>query len=157
MSPAATYDLAALLPHRRDALLLDAVTAIDGRRLQASLTVRPGTAFSDARGCLPAWAAPEIMAQAVAAFSGHRSLRERGRSAPIGLLLGIRSFVSAEPEFQCGTTLLVDVVESSEDEEGRAVFDGTITRDGAVVASGRLTVFQPPDDTFLQREMSAHA
>ena len=156
MHPAAAHDLSAVLPHRGAALLLDVVTAVDERHLQARLTVRPGTVFSNALGRLPAWAGPEIMAQAVAALSGLRSLRERGRPAPIGLLLGIRSFVSAEAEFRCGDTLLVDVVESSEDEEGRAVFDGTITREGAVVASGRLTVFQPPDDSFMQRELARH-
>jgi len=46
----------------------------------------------------------------------------------------------------------VEVIESSEDEEGRAVFDGIIRRGGQVVASGTLTVFQPADDSFLDRE-----
>jgi hypothetical protein len=32
------------------------------------------------------------------------------------------------------------------------VFDGTIRREGQVVASGTLTVFQPADDSFLDRE-----
>ena len=36
-----------------------------------------------------------------------------------------------------------------EDEDGRAVFDGRICRAGEVLASGTLTVFQPPDDSFL--------
>ena len=150
------YDLATLLPHRNDALLLDAITAVDAGHLQARLAVRTGTAFSDAQGSLPAWVGPEIMAQAIAAFSGQRSMRECGRPAAIGLLLGIRSYACTVADFRCGEMLLIDVRESSEDEAGRAVFDGTITRDGIVVASGRLTVFQPPDDSFLEREMAGH-
>jgi predicted hotdog family 3-hydroxylacyl-ACP dehydratase len=150
------YELAALLPHRNDALLLDAITAVDAGHLQARLAVRPGTAFSDARGSLPAWVGPEIMAQAIAALSGHRSMRQRGRPAAIGLLLGIRSFACTVADFPPGEALLVDVWESSEDEEGRAVFDATITRDGATVASATLTVFQPPDDSFVHGEFCRH-
>ena len=55
-------------------------------------------------------------------------------------------------DFICGETLDVEVIESSEDEEGMAVFDGSIRRSGEVLASGTLTVFQPADDTFLARE-----
>lgn len=154
MSATQGYELATLLPHRNDALLLDGITAVNDKHLQASLTVRPGTAFSDPQGSLPAWVGPEIMAQAIAAFSGHRSMRERGRPAAIGLLLGIRSYACTVADFRCGETLLVDVLESSEDEAGRAVFEGTITRDGGVVASARLTVFQPPDDSFVHGEFT---
>lgn len=156
MSNLPGYELATLLPHRDDALLLDGITAVNEKHLQASLTVRPGTAFSDPQGSLPAWVGPEIMAQAIAAFSGHRSMRERGRTAAIGLLLGIRSYACTVADFRCGEMLLIDVLESSEDEAGRAVFDGTITRNGGVVATARLTVFQPPDDSFLQGELARH-
>ncbi len=144
-----------LMPHRGDVLLLDEILAVDARRLEARLRVRPGTAFSDATGDLPAWAGPEIMAQAIAALSGRRSLQSSGRSAPIGLLLGVRSY-EATARFRCGDTLVVEVVESSEDEEGRAVFDGTLRRGHEVIASGRLTVFQPPDDSFLEAELARH-
>lgn len=145
-------ELVMLLQHRADAMLLDEIICADEHRLQARLVVRPETAFSDAAGSLPGWAGPEIMAQAVAALSGRRSLLRHGRPAAIGLLLGVRSYEVAEGEFRRGDTLQVEVVESSEDEEGRAVFDASISRGGTVVASGTLTVFQPPDDSFLDRE-----
>jgi len=156
VSAPAGYELDTLLPHRNDALLLDGITAVDDKHLQARLTVRPGTAFSDRQGTLPAWAGPEIMAQAIAAFSGQRSMRERGRPAAIGLLLGIRSYACTVADFRPGETLLIDVFESSGDEEGRGVFDATITRDGATVASATLTVFQPPDDSFVHGELCRH-
>lgn len=142
----------ALMPHRADVVLLDEVTFASDARLRGRLVVRPGTAFSDAAGNLPGWVGPEIMAQAIAALSGRRSLLRHGRPAPIGLLLGVRSYAIEEGEFRCGETLQVEVVESSEDEEGLAVFDGSIFRGDTVVATGTLTVFQPPDDSFLDRE-----
>mgnify|MGYP001094655128 FL=1 len=143
---------AELLPHRHDAVLLDVVTGAEDHRLAASLVVRPGTAFSDASGNLPGWIGPEIMAEAISALSGYRSLKAHGHAAGIGLLLGVRGYTATAGEFHPGEQLDVEVVESSEDEEGRAVFDGIIRRGGQVVASGTLTVFQPEDDSFLDRE-----
>ena len=142
----------ALVPHTGDAALLDEIRSIDEHRLEAGLVVRPGTAFSDDAGCLPGWVGPEVMAQAIAALSGHRSLAASGRPAAIGLLLGVRSYETSVPAFHPGDALIVEVIESSEDEEGRAVFDCRIHRAGHVIASGTLTVFQPADNSFIERE-----
>jgi len=140
------------VPHRFDALLLDAVTQFTADGLEASLVVRPDTAFSDELGNLPAWAGPEIMAQAISALSGHRSLAQSGRPAAIGLLLGVRSYVAPRGDFRCGDELRVSVAQSSE-ESGWAVFDCTISgAAGEQLATGTLTVLQPPDDTFLDAE-----
>jgi predicted hotdog family 3-hydroxylacyl-ACP dehydratase len=140
------------VPHRGDALLLDALLHADEDRLSAAVTVRPGTAFSERDGSLPGWAGPELMAEAVAAYAGCRSLREKGRTAPIGLILGIRDYQCAVARFETGEALVVDAVRSSEDEEGRGVFDCRISSGGRLLASGMLTVYQPPDSTFLDAE-----
>ena len=146
--------LADLTRHRGSAALLDAIRRDDDFSLEARVLVRPGTAYSDRFGHLPAWAGPELMAQAISALSGLRSLRARGQPAAIGLLLGVRSYRATVDEFRSGEVLDVEVIESSEDEDGMAVFDGTIRRAGEVIASGKLTVFQPPDDSFLEREFA---
>jgi predicted hotdog family 3-hydroxylacyl-ACP dehydratase len=143
---------AEVIPHQHDAVLLDAILHADEERVTASLTVRAGTAFSDENGNLPGWVGPEIMAEAIAAFAGCRSMRARGETAEIGLLLGIRDYTSTVAEFAAGERLTVDAVRSSEDEEGRGVFDCRILRAGAVVAAGTLTVFQPTDGSFLDAE-----
>lgn len=145
---------AEFISHRGDAVLLDEILEVGEHHLRARLLVRPGTAFSDAAGHLPGWVGPEVMAQAIAALSGHRWRQAQGRAAPIGLLLGVRAYEAVEGEFHCGETLQVEVVESSEDEDGRAVVDGRILRGATVVASGTLTVFQPPDDAFLEAELA---
>jgi predicted hotdog family 3-hydroxylacyl-ACP dehydratase len=143
---------AAAIPHKHHAVLLSEILLADGDRLTAVATVRSGTAFSDAAGNLPGWIGPEIMAQAVAAFSGCRSLRERGESAEIGLLLGIRDYSSSTAEFRVGDRLQIEVIRSSEDEEGRGVFDCSIAMDGAAIAAGTLTVFEPKDGAFIEAE-----
>jgi len=152
MSTGSLPSPAAAIPHQHDALLISEILHADGDRVTAVATVRPGTAFSDAAGNLPGWVGPEIMAQAVAAFSGCRSLRERGESAEIGLLLGIRDYESLVAEFRVGDELRIEVMRSSEDEEGRGVFDCSMSMAGAVVATGTLTVFEPKDGAFLDAE-----
>ena len=144
--------VAAAIPHKHDAVLLSEILHADGDRLTAVAVVRSGTAFSDTASHLPGWIGPEIMAQAVAAFSGCRSLRERGEAAEVGLLLGIRDYSSARAEFRVGDRLQIEVVRSSEDEEGRGVFDCSIAMDGAEIAAGTLTVFEPKDGSFLEAE-----
>lgn len=152
MNPVQSRRPSDLTRHRGIAALLDEICRDDESSLAARLTVRPGTAYSDQLGNLPAWAGPELMAQAISALSGLRSLRRCGQPAAIGLLLGVRSYRAAVAEFRPGEVLDVEVTESSEDEDGMAVFDCRIRRAGEVVASGVLTVFQPPDDSFLERE-----
>jgi predicted hotdog family 3-hydroxylacyl-ACP dehydratase len=157
MSPSQFPAVADLIRHRGDAVLLDEISCGDDKRLEARFLVRSGTAYSDHAGHLPAWAGPELMAQAISALSGLRSLRSFGRPAPIGLLLGVRSYRAIVGEFRCGEALQVEVAESSKDEDGMAVFDCRICRAGEVVASGTLTVFQPVDDSFLERECARNA
>lgn len=148
---------AGLVPHTGAAVLLDMVHDVDAKRLLATLVVRPETAFSDSSGSLPAWVAPEIMAQAIAAKSSSKSLREKGRPAAIGLLLGVRDFRAAIAAFYPGDLLEVEVTESLDDGEGMAVFDGEIRLDGRRVASGVLTVFQAEDDSVVEQEAKRHA
>jgi len=140
------------VPHQGDALLLDSLLHADEYRLSAAATVRPDTAFSERDGSLPGWAGPELMAEAVAAYAGCRSLRDRGRTAPIGLILGIRDYQCAVARFEAGEALIVDAARSSEDEEGRGVFDCRISSSGRLLASGMLTVYQPQDEAFLDGE-----
>lgn len=143
---------ARLLPHQHDAVLLDEIVRVDAAGLEASLTVRPGTAFSDAAGNLPGWIGPEIMAEAIAALAGHRSLEAHGRPAEIGLLLGIRGYECAVDEFRIGDRLVVEVTQSWDDEEGHAVFDCVLKSAGRTLASATLNAFQPTDGSFVARE-----
>jgi predicted hotdog family 3-hydroxylacyl-ACP dehydratase len=146
----------AVIPHVGDAVLLDDIVLVEEARLTASLTVRPGTAFSDVDGSLPPWMGPEIMAQAIAAYAGERSLRRTGRRAPFGLLLGIRNYQNRLACFAPGGLFSVEVVRSSEDEYGRGVFDCRILQAQRTVASGTLTVYQPQEASADHLEALLH-
>jgi predicted hotdog family 3-hydroxylacyl-ACP dehydratase len=132
---------AMVVPHRDDALLLDAIESAREDGLVATLVVRGGPPYGREAGALPGWAGPEIMAQAVSAFATLRS-GPPYRPKP-GLLLGLREYRSEVAEFQVGARLEVSVRESTRDEAGRAVFDSTLGMNGREIASGMLTVFQP--------------
>jgi predicted hotdog family 3-hydroxylacyl-ACP dehydratase len=144
-----------VIPHRGDALLIDRIVAMDGKRLEAALTVRHGTAFSDARGELPAWVAPEIMAQAVAAFAGCRSLQSGGHAVSMGLLLGVRRLELAVEAFRPGEDVRVEVVCTSSDEAGRGVFDCELHTAAGLAAAATLTAFQPQEPVALQSLLAA--
>ena len=142
----------AVLPHRSNALLLESMLEADDARATASLVVRPDTAFSAPDGCLPGWIGIEVMAEAVAGWAGCRSLRQAGRAAEIGLLLGVREYRATLESFPVGLRLVVEVVCSSMDSDGRGVFDCRILSGGTCVAAAILTVYQPVDDSFIQAE-----
>lgn len=139
----------AVVPHRGDALLLDRIVGSDDTHLEAQLTVRGETAFSDPAGNLPGWVAPEIMAQAVAALAGCRSLRDRGYAMPLGLLLGVRGLRLETDAFRPGQEIRVEVLCTSSDEEGRGVFDCRLHTDEGLAAAATLTAFQPSEPEVL--------
>lgn len=132
-----------LLPHAGDAVLLEQVFDVRDNGLTASMTVRPGTAFSQPDGSLAPWAAPEIMAQAVSAFANLTN--RRGAAPALGLLLGVRDFRVDHRPFPASAQLRVEVTESTRDQDGHGVFNCRILREDAVVAEGKLTVLQPND------------
>lgn len=135
--------VAELLPHAGEAVLIEEIRDLRADGLVACMTVRPGSTLSLPDGSIADWAVPEVMAQAVAAFS---SLTTHQTAAPgIGLLLGIREFSVSRARFAPGTRLQVDVTETTRDEDSRGVFSCRVSVEGEPVAEGRLTVFEPAD------------
>lgn len=147
-----SQDPTLVLPHRNNALLLESMLEADDLRAAASLVVRRDTAFSAPDGCLPGWVGIEMMAEAVAGWAGCRSLRQTGRTAEIGLLLGVREYRATMELFPVGLQLIVEVICSSMDSDGRGVFDCRILSGGTCVATAILTVYQPINDSFIQIE-----
>jgi predicted hotdog family 3-hydroxylacyl-ACP dehydratase len=94
---------------------------------------------------VPAWVGIEYMAQAVAAWSGAKA-RKVGGSPRIGYLLGCRRYEAAVPVFEAGAELVVHAQCELTAENGLGMFDCRIEQDGRVLANGRLSVFEPPQD-----------
>lgn len=147
MSGIAYPPVAALLPHAGEMVLLDAVVEAGDEHIVCRRTVRPSGLFEHADG-LPAWAAVELMAQAVAAWAGWGA-RCEDRPVRLGFLLGTRHYRCDTDTFPPGTELRVEAVRSFHDDNGMGVFACRIDSP-AGCAEARLNVFSPPDaDAFL--------
>jgi predicted hotdog family 3-hydroxylacyl-ACP dehydratase len=132
----------AWVPHRGAMSLLETVEHCDEQGIVARVRVPVDGLFADADG-VPSWVGIEYMAQAVAAWSGARA-RGGGESPRIGYLLGSRRYEATVAAFEAGAELQVFAQCELTSDNGLGMFECRITQDGRVLASGRLSVFEPP-------------
>jgi len=135
----------AWVPHRGPLSLLDGVEHCDDLGIEARVRVPVDGMFVGDDGA-PAWVGIEYMAQAVAAWSGARA-RAAGGAPKIGYLLGSRRYEAAVPVFPVGAELRVLAQCELMGDNGLGMFDCRIEHGGRVLASGRLSVFEPPADS----------
>ena len=144
MGPWPPHVMDAWVPHRGAMSLLETVEHCDDQGIVARVRVPAGGLFEGADG-MPAWVGIEYMAQAVAAWSGARA-RSAGGSPRIGYLLGSRRYEAAVPAFEAGAELQVFAQCELMGDNGLGMFDCRIEQKGRVLASGRLSVFEPPQN-----------
>ena len=132
------------VPHRGAMSLLDAVEQVTDQGIVARVGVSADGLFAGAGG-MPAWVGIEYMAQAVAAWSGARA-RTAGGSPRIGYLLGSRRYEAHVPVFPVGADLRISAECELIGENGLGMFSCRITQDGRLLASGRLSVYEPVAD-----------
>jgi len=135
----------AWVPHRGAMSLLDAVAHRDELGVEARVRV-PAAGLFNVEGGVPAWVGIEYMAQAIAAWSGGRA-RAGGGSPKIGYLLGSRRYEAVLPVFPAGAELRVLAQCELMADNGLGMFDCRIEHDGRVLASARLSVFEPPEQS----------
>jgi predicted hotdog family 3-hydroxylacyl-ACP dehydratase len=133
--------ISAYVPHRGAMLLLDQLLVADDHHAVCQVVVPCDGQFVQA-GQVPAWIGLEYMAQTIAAWSGHRwALSRKPR---MGLLLGSRRYAASCPAFAAGAVLQIEVQHQFAGENGMDLFDCTIRAGGVVVATGRVSTFEPP-------------
>ena len=116
---------AELLPHRGQAVLIDAVLEDTRDSIRVSAQVRADNPyFVPGRG-LPTWVGIELMAQAVAAHAGLAARRE-ARPPRGGMLLGTRRYEVTAPYFPEGVELEVRADRDFGDDGGLAACACTI-------------------------------
>lgn len=144
-----------LVPHRGDMSWLDAVVSANHNEVVAEATVRADSFFVR-DGNLPIWVGVEFMAQAVAAWAGHRG-RQQGRTARIGFLLGTRRLEVHRQAFRVGDCLRIEARCELMGDNGLGMFACRILVGGELAAEANLSVFEPPDEVaFLNSsEVSA--
>jgi len=138
------HEMDTWVPHRGAMNLLAAVEHCDDQTILARVVVPSQGLFVTDDG-VPAWIGIEYMAQAVAAWSGARA-RQEGGSPRIGFLLGSRRYEAMVSGFEVGSVLQVFAQCELMGSNGLGMFDCRITQGDRLLASGRLSVFEPPQN-----------
>ncbi len=141
------WQVSDVLPHSGEMILLDDIVSYGPDDIVCTRAVRSGDAFVSPDGSLPAWVGVELMAQAIAAWSGCQS-RDAGQPVRLGFLLGSRSYQCTTDTFPADATLRIAATRQFNDDDGMGVFACEITGAGAQ-AQARLTVFSPQDTTLF--------
>jgi len=131
-----------LVPHQPPMRLLDAVLEAGSEHCTALARVDPRAWYADPDGAMPAWFGLELMAQTIAAFSGHRH-KDAGPPAKFGYLLGTREYRCEVAAFPAGAVLEVEARVHYADGCGLSAFACEVRRDGAVLAHAILKVYEP--------------
>lgn len=135
-------NVAELVPHAENMLLLDKVIEYDEESLVAEVVVRGDGLFNEGDS-VPAWVGIEYMAQTIAAHGGMMRVLS-GEPIQLGFLLGTRRFICNISSFKVGDRLTVSVSRLMEDQ-GLGVFNCHIKGDGIDI-SAKLNVYQPTEE-----------
>ena len=135
---------AQFMPHSAPMALVDTVISCAPEAIVAEVRISPETMFCR-DGVVPAWVGIEYMAQTAAAWSGYNArVKNGGNDAPaIGYLLGTRDYSVLCDGFVVGDTLTVSADCLLHSVDGLGSFDCKIECAGVLVATARLSVFQP--------------
>jgi len=140
------------LPHATPMVLLEQVVAVTEETAHCQVRVsRDGVLapFLNANGQLPAWFGIEIIAQTIGVWSGWHGRQLSDNPPKPGMLLGGRGYRCHQPLFPAGALLNINVTLLMHDEK-IASFEGEITLNGEILASGRLNTYQPDEQELLQ-------
>jgi len=136
---ATSIPVAELLPHGREAIVIDAIVEHSAIRSIAVAHVSERSVYWQDSG-VPAWAGIEYMAQTIAAHAGLEA-RARGEPPAIGFVIGTRAYSTSVEEFPNGSRLTV-TVEPELIDAGFAAFRCTIAMDRPV-ATAVVTTYRP--------------
>ncbi|AUI66528.1 MULTISPECIES: hotdog family protein [Glaesserella] len=137
--------VAPLLPHSGEMVLLDCITDFGDDFLIAEMEVRANNPLIK-HGKLATFAGIEIMAQGVAAWSGCLAVLA-DEPIRLGYLLGTRKLHIHTDEIPVGSRLQIKIKMSIQDSTGFGVFDSQLIdlATGKVILEGALNVFSPKE------------
>ena len=132
------------MPHSKPMALIDSVLECYPDRVITRVDISDASLFSR-DGMIPAWVGIEYMAQSCAAWSGIISKQnsQLKQKPPIGYLLGTRQYSALCSGFYVGDALFIYAECLLQSEDGLGSFDCRIERNSEVVATARLSVYQP--------------
>lgn len=130
-----------LLLHQSPMLFLDSVLEMGSEHCRTEKVVNPEDWFALKDGSMPAWVGIELMAQTIAAWSGHEKFVNGGLPKP-GYLLGTRRYKSKSPSFPPGTKLEIEIKQEFRDSSGLGAFECKVFVGSEVVAEAVVKVLE---------------
>ncbi len=135
-------NVAELLPHTGEMILIDEVLDWGDDFLEARVQQDRPHWYNDAAGNTPAWVGLEYMAQTIGALAGIKSLLEK-KPVRIGFLLGTRKYQAHVPYFKKNTPITIRVEHLYLGENNLALFDCTIRDENETLAHAQIKAIQP--------------
>lgn len=129
------------VPHRPPLLLLSGIREVKAESCLAWLKTDPEAWYALPDGSVPGWFGIELMAQTIAAFSGHAKARA-GLPPRLGFLLGTQSYESTVSAFPAYSILEIQADLCFQDASGLYAFECAIRLERCVVARSVLKVFE---------------
>lgn len=127
-----------IIPHRAPMRLVDTLVSVDDGCAVAESLVPRTSVMADGTGTIDEVVFMELIAQGYAAFKGYID-RKDGRPPGEGFLVGVRNLEIAG-RAHAGDRLLTSI-RTVAAFGGFAVVEGTVTRDGEILASGTLKLW----------------
>ncbi|TCP94905.1 putative hotdog family 3-hydroxylacyl-ACP dehydratase [Cricetibacter osteomyelitidis] len=143
-------NVAKLLPHSGEMVLLDEITHYDENNLTAYANITEQHIFVQNQR-LPMYIAIEIMAQGVAAWSGCHST-DRGEPIKLGFLLGSRKYELFCESLPINCKVQIKVESSLQDSNGFGVFNATMHW-----ISGEKPIDLPADHLLARATLSVYS
>lgn len=147
--------VADLLPHNAPMILLDKLVFADEEKTHCQVFITEKSPFynEEIQG-VDAWVGIEYMAQATAAWSGHRSFLKK-EAPQIGFLLGTRRYSCEVSAFEKGQCLSV-YTERLLENEGMGAVACSIVCEGKTLATAQLNVFSPNKEQLIKMQKGNH-
>ncbi|MDU8924508.1 dehydratase [Pasteurellaceae bacterium LIM206] len=152
-------NIAPLVPHSGDMVLIDEILSYDDEGLVAIARLTQDHVFAE-NGSVPNYIAIEIMAQAVAAWSGCHCV-DRGKPITLGFLLGSRQYELFCDVLPINSVLKITIKSSLQDSSGFGVFQAEmhwlsgekplLYPANGLLAKAGLSVFSPKDENYVHK------
>ncbi|OEF25443.1 hotdog family protein [Vibrio rumoiensis] len=140
--------IAELIPHEAPMILVDELIHVDDHSIHTQVVIqKEGLFFNQDKQHVPGYVGIEYMAQSIAAWSGFQAWQQ-GQPPSIGFLLGSRRYQSDCTHFEEHDILNIYAQKVMENN-GMAVFQCTIEKQGQEVANAQLNAFVPSKEQLV--------
>lgn len=127
-----------LIPHSGAMVLVDDIIEKKDDFISVKTLIKDGNPFlKDDK--FPTFNTLEIMAQSLVVYRGYN---DQSSSNRLGFLLGARKFEIIKPNLNIGDELITKT-QISEDFDGMGVYESAVYVENELVASARISVFNP--------------